>query len=59
MGDEALERLIESVRNHVMTPAEKFEQRVSFVFGQQDYDKPGLTKDEVRQALKGMGYGAA
>lgn len=46
-----LEKLVEKMRNHVMTPEEKFEQRVSFVYGQQDYDKPGKSKDEIRQML--------
>ena len=48
-----LEALIEQARNHVMTDEEVFEQRVSFVYGQQDYDSPNpLSKDEVRQALR-------
>lgn len=46
-----LEAAIERMRNHVMTPEEKFEQRVSFVYGQQDHDKPGKSKDEIRQML--------
>lgn len=48
---ERLRELIEKARHHKMTPEEKFEQRVSFVYGQQDHDKPGLTKDEIRQML--------
>ena len=47
-----LEAAIERARHHIMTPEEKFEQRVSFVFGQQDYDNPNpRTKDEIREAL--------
>lgn len=47
-----LEARIESLRDYVMSPAERFEQRVSFVFGQQDYDNPNpLTKDEIRHIL--------
>lgn len=38
-----------------MTPREKFEQRVSFVFGQQDHDKPGKSKDEIRRMLADSG----
>lgn len=55
-----LEALIERARNHRMTPAERFEQRVSFVFGQQDYDSPcQMTKDEIREHLRSLGYGPA
>ena len=46
-----LKGAIERARNHVMTPEEKFEQRVSFVYGQQDHDKPGKSKDEIREML--------
>lgn len=47
-----LTALIERARNHVMTPAERFEQRVSFVYGQQDYDSlHKRTKDQVRAHL--------
>lgn len=43
---------LEKARNHVMTPAERFEQLVSFVYGQQDYDNPcRWTKDQVRAHL--------
>ena len=49
---ETLEALIERAKKHIMSPEEKFEQRVSFVFGQQDYDNPNqLTKDQVRAML--------
>jgi hypothetical protein len=55
-----LKDAIERIRGHKMTPEERFEQRVSFVFGQQDYDSPNqMTKDEVRQHLVEMyGYPA-
>ena len=47
-----LEAALERARNHVMTPEERFEQRVSFVYGQQDYDNPhSLTKEQIRQML--------
>lgn len=46
---------LERAKNHKMSPEEKFEQRVSFVYGQQDYDSPvKKTKDEIRQILKDM-----
>lgn len=52
-----LEAALERARHHVMTPQELFEQRVSFVYGQQDYDSPNpRTKDEIRQMLAEM-YG--
>lgn len=47
-----LEALIERARHHKMTPQERFEQRVSFIHGMQDYDSPtALSKDEVRECL--------
>lgn len=42
--------LLEKARAHVMTPAEVFEQRVSFVFGMLS-SKSKLTRDDVRQFL--------
>lgn len=48
--------LIERARNHKMTPQEKFEQRVSFVYGQQDWSaKHQFTKDQIRTRLSGDG----
>lgn len=53
---ERLEELVEKARNHVMTPEERFEQRVSFVYGQMN---GSMTKDEVRQSLINLnGYPA-
>lgn len=44
--------LLKRAANHTMTPEEKFEQRVSFVYGQQDFDNPNpRSKDEIRQHL--------
>jgi hypothetical protein len=37
-------------RRHQMTRAEKFEQKVSFVYGVMDADS-GITKDQVRAIL--------
>lgn len=47
-----LKAALERLRDYKMTPAEKFEQRVSFVYGQQDWSS-GRTKskDEIRQML--------
>lgn len=47
--DQRLLALIERARHHVMTPAEKFEQRVSFVYGQL---MGRIPKDEVRRQLE-------
>lgn len=49
---ELLARMVNAARNYKMTPAEVFEQRVSFVFGQLSTDSP-LTKDDVRRRLSG------
>jgi hypothetical protein len=59
MSDE-LRAAIERARNYKMTPQEKFEQRVSFVFGQQDWSSGCTrTKDEIRQAMiEAFGYPA-
>lgn len=43
-----LEAAIERAKNHVMTPEEVFEQRVSFVWGMGKGDR---TKDEIREML--------
>ena len=44
-----LEAALERARHHKMTPQEKFEQRVSFVYAQQDWSAPvQRTKDEIR-----------
>lgn len=45
-----LAELVESIRGRVMTPYERFEQRVSFVYGQMSHNSR-MTKDEVRQHL--------
>lgn len=47
-----LAELVERARHHVMTPEEKFEQRVSFVYAQQDHSSGHvMPKDEIRQML--------
>lgn len=48
---DRLRDLIERARHHKMTPEEKFEQRVSFVYGQQSHRGPQRTKDEIRRHL--------
>lgn len=49
-GSDALDRLVEAARKHKMSPAERFEQRVSFIFGQ---TRGQITKDRIRQILRG------
>lgn len=47
-----LREAIEKARDYIMSPYEQFEQRVSFIYGQQDYDNPNpRTKDEIRAML--------
>jgi hypothetical protein len=48
MTDE-LAALIESVRGYKMTPEEKFEQRVSMIYGLGGCERE--TKDEIRRHL--------
>lgn len=51
MGPE-LAAALERAKSHVMTPQEKFLQKVSFVFGQQDYDSPApMSKRRVAEII--------
>lgn len=44
-----LKSALDRVKGHVMSPEEIFEQRVSFVYGQQDWSGSAQrTKDEIR-----------
>lgn len=45
-----LEAAIERVRHHKMTPHEKFEQRVSFVYGMRGSNCT-RTKDDIRRTI--------
>lgn len=48
-----LAALIERAKRHVMTPDEKFEQRVSFVYAQQDWSSGhALPKERIREMLR-------
>jgi hypothetical protein len=51
-----LETLIREAASRKMTPAEVFEQRVSFVYGMLSHNSP-LTKEDVRARLAEK-YGA-
>src|SRR5690606_22508806 len=42
-------RLLEEARNHVMTPAEIYEQRISFVYGNLSIENDKITKGMVRK----------
>lgn len=47
-----LQAALERARNHIMTPQEKFLQRVSWCFGMQDYDSPNpMSKRRVAEIL--------
>lgn len=51
-GKALTDELIEHARNYKMTPQERFEQRVSFIYGQQDFDNPNpRTKEQIRQHM--------
>jgi len=50
--DVELERLIEESRNYVMSPEERWEQCVSFVYGQLGFDNPDITKEQVRKDIE-------
>ncbi|HYE38248.1 hypothetical protein [Methylocaldum sp.] len=47
---DSLEALIERARHHVMTPAERRDQMVSFVYGMLD-SKDTRSKDDIRATL--------
>ena len=50
----SLDELLALARGHVMTPEEIFEQKVSWVYGMQDYDKTALTHEEIRRQLRSV-----
>ncbi len=47
---EELKRLLEAAKGHVMTPGEKYDQRISWVYGQLAIDNPSITREQVEQA---------
>lgn len=56
MSDCALENLLKKASEHQMTPKEKYEQRISFVYGQLAFDpKRKITKEGVRRTLAEQG----
>ncbi len=47
--DEELEALLRKTAEHVMTPEEGREQRISWVYGQIAIENPNITKEQVRK----------
>jgi hypothetical protein len=43
-----LQELLESVKDYKMTDEEKFEQMVSFIYGNLAIDEPNISKEFVR-----------
>lgn len=48
--DDRLLKLIEKARYHVMTPREKWQQRVSFVFGNMPFGST-VTREQVEAQI--------
>lgn len=51
-----LEQLIKIAKRHVMTPEERREQRISFVYGMLPFNST-QTREDVRRILEEQGYG--
>lgn len=50
--DDEVLRLIEKAKKHKMSPDERFEQKVSWIYGMQDFDSPNpRTKEQIRNWL--------
>jgi hypothetical protein len=50
---DTLDRLVRAALTHTMTAAERFEQRVSWVYGQMQHGPDAPTKGWVRAHLAG------
>ena len=50
--DQELFRRLEAASKHRMTPAERREQRISFVYGQLMDCAPHVTKEQIRQWIE-------
>ena len=48
--EATLNELIEKARNHVMTPAEKRAQAISFAYGNAKIENPHITREMVAEA---------
>ena len=54
--NEELTELLKKAKDHVMTPREKWDQRVSFVYGQLMDCAPHITREDIkREATKTYG----
>ena len=51
----SLQQLLEEARNHIMTPAEKEEQRRSFAYGNTKIENPRITREMVDKAADELG----
>ena len=49
--DPELVRLLKEAAKRQMTPEERFEQKVSWVYGQLGHKHPEITKEQVRAHL--------
>jgi len=54
-SDPKLNELVEKARHHKMTPKEIYEQKVSWIYGMQDLDKPGMSIEEIKAHLAKQG----
>lgn len=50
-----LEELLELARHYKMTPKERYDQRVSFIYGMQKLSEPGYTVEQIKAALAEQG----
>ena len=53
MTDPELLALLERARDHKMTPEQRREQRISFVYGNVAFDNPTITREQVEAILFG------
>ncbi len=49
-----LERLLEEAKNHIMTPEEIRQQKISWVYGQMMDCAPDITREEVADVIDEM-----
>ncbi len=53
MTDPELLALLERAKDYKMTPAERREQRISFVYGNVAFGNPSITREQVEAILFG------
>lgn len=54
--DPELEKLLESSRSHVITPQEQWAQRVSWAYGNVSLHNPDVTREEVEEQARLLGF---